>query len=82
MELNANSAAEQQQGVLEPYRKQGKPDLIAHLDIRDTITRLIVRIDQILNQTINKILHHPEFQKLESDWRAIDYLCRESALCQ
>jgi len=79
MELNANSAAEQQQGVLEPYRKQGKPDLIAHLDIRDTITRLIVRIDQILNKAINKILHHPEFQKLESDWRAIDYLCREKA---
>ncbi len=41
----------------------------------------IAKIDLLLNNQVNAILHHPSFQKLESSWRGIEYLtmCKEAA---
>jgi type VI secretion system ImpC/EvpB family protein len=35
----------------------------------------ISTIDDLLTVQINAILHHPSFQKLESSWRGLEYLC-------
>ena len=43
----------------------------------DTIRMIqvqIARIDELLSNQLNEILHHPEFQKLEASWRGLFYL--------
>lgn len=45
------------------------------LDLRDRIDILICRIDALLTRLLNKILHHPDFQKIEATWRGLYYLC-------
>src|SRR4030095_7090547 len=39
-----------------------------------TIERIIAEIDKKLTEQINKILHHEDYQKLESAWRGLHYL--------
>jgi len=39
-----------------------------------TIEAIKAAIDQKMTQQINRILHHPEFQKLESAWRGLHHL--------
>jgi len=44
---------------------------------KDTITMIqtqIARIDDLLSNQLNEILHHPDFQQLESSWRGLHYL--------
>ena len=43
-----------------------------------TIGALIGEIDKKLSEQINLILHHPEFQALESAWRGLHYLVSNS----
>jgi type VI secretion system ImpC/EvpB family protein len=37
----------------------------------------VARIDSLLNEALNAILHHPEFQKLEGAWRGLSYLTEQ-----
>jgi type VI secretion system protein ImpC len=44
---------------------------------KDTITMIqtqIARIDDLLSNQLNEILHHPDFQQLEASWRGLHYL--------
>ncbi|PUX49828.1 type VI secretion system contractile sheath domain-containing protein, partial [Cronobacter sakazakii] len=43
-------------------------------DTYRTIQNLIAGIDEKLSQQVNQIIHHEEFQKLESAWRGLNYL--------
>ncbi|TCJ20396.1 type VI secretion system contractile sheath large subunit [Parasulfuritortus cantonensis] len=43
-------------------------------DAVKTIEAIIAAIDQKLTEQINKIIHHDDFQKLESAWRGLNYL--------
>jgi type VI secretion system protein ImpC len=48
---------------------------------RDTeamINARIAQIDHLLSLQINEIVHHPEFQRLESSWRGLKYLMSQS----
>jgi type VI secretion system protein ImpC len=48
---------------------------------RDTETSIqtrIAQIDQLISKQLNKIMHHPSFQKLEGTWRGIKYLMDQS----
>lgn len=43
----------------------------------DTVAMInarIARIDELLSQQLNEIMHHPDFQKLEASWRGLAYL--------
>lgn len=39
-----------------------------------SIQAIIAEIDRKLSEQINQIIHHPEFQNLESAWRGLHYL--------
>ena len=43
---------------------------------RRILARDIGRIDRLLTEQVNEILHHPDFQQLESAWRGLHYLWR------
>jgi len=47
-------------------------DLVASIDAR------IAELDSVISAQLNSIMHAPEFQKLESSWRGLKYLVRES----
>lgn len=47
-------------------------------DVIDTIDDIIAKLDQKLTEQVNEIIHNEEFQKLESAWRGLDYLVRNS----
>lgn len=38
------------------------------------LSRDVATLDSHINDQINKIIHHPRFQKLESAWRGVEYL--------
>ncbi|HEY1057123.1 MAG TPA: type VI secretion system contractile sheath large subunit [Limnobacter sp.] len=43
-------------------------------DVVDSIQRMISAIDEKLTAQVNAVLHHPDFQRLESAWRGLHYL--------
>ncbi len=43
-------------------------------DIIPSIQRSIAEIDEMINDQVNEIIHHPRFQKLEASWRGLWYL--------
>ena len=43
-------------------------------DVLETINAMIAAIDKKMSTQINKIMHHPDFQKLEGAWRGLHYL--------
>ena len=47
-------------------------DLSASMDVR------IAEIDAMISEQLNEIMHHADFQKLESSWRGLKYLTAES----
>ena len=47
-------------------------------DVLDTIEGMIARLDEQLTIQLNEVIHAPEFQKLESAWRGLNYLIMNS----
>ncbi|HET6148475.1 MAG TPA: type VI secretion system contractile sheath large subunit [Polyangia bacterium] len=43
-------------------------------DVIESINSMIAAIDRKMSQQINEILHHKDFQQLESAWRGLHYL--------
>ncbi|MCB2135986.1 MAG: type VI secretion system contractile sheath large subunit, partial [Rhodobacteraceae bacterium] len=43
-------------------------------DVVHSLESMVAEIDRKLSEQINKILHHPEYQQLESAWRGLHYL--------
>ncbi|MGC3987161.1 MAG: type VI secretion system contractile sheath large subunit [Pseudorhodoferax sp.] len=43
-------------------------------DVMASIEAMIAELDEQLSRQVNLILHHPEFQALESAWRGLHYL--------
>ncbi len=43
-------------------------------DVTKSIQAMIAAIDAKLTEQVNKIIHHPDYQKLESAWRGLSYM--------
>ena len=43
-------------------------------DVTKSIESMIAAIDAKLTEQINKIIHHPDYQQLESAWRGLHYM--------
>lgn len=44
----------------------------------NAIRSMIADIDSLLTAQVNEIIHHPRFQQLESAWRGLHYLCKQT----
>jgi len=40
--------------------------------------KVIARIDEIVNEQVNEVLHHPKFQAIEANWRGLDELIKST----
>ena len=47
-------------------------------DVIDTIDAMLSKLDQKLTEQLNEVIHHEEFQKLESSWRGLAYTINNS----
>jgi len=47
-------------------------------DVIDTIDAILAKIDKKLTDQVNEIIHHEEYQKLESSWRGLAYTVNNS----
>jgi type VI secretion system protein ImpC len=47
-------------------------------DVLVTLEGMISRLDEMLSDQINEVIHSEEFQKLESAWRGLNYLVMNS----
>lgn len=47
-------------------------------DMIDTVDAMLAKLDKKLSDQMNAILHHEEFQKLESSWRGLAYTLNNS----
>ena len=43
-------------------------------DILSALNTWIADIDRLISRQLDEVLHHSEFQKLESTWRGVEYL--------
>jgi type VI secretion system protein ImpC len=54
--------------MLKPTRTDAKVD-------RTTIDAMIAELDTRMSAQVNEIMHHTDFQKLESAWRSLKFMC-------
>ena len=47
-------------------------------DTEAMINARVAQIDHLISLQLNEVLHHPQFQKLESSWRGLKYLISQS----
>src|SRR5574337_1606467 len=50
-----------------------KSDIVSE-DLTETIQAYIAELDRKISEQMNLIMHHEDFQKLESAWRGLHYL--------
>lgn len=43
-----------------------------------SLDKRIAEIDALISEQLSKIMHSPEFQKIESTWRGLYYFCQET----
>ena len=44
-----------------------------------TIDARVAELDQLLSEQLSEVMHAPEFQKLESTWTGLQYLCKQTS---
>ena len=44
-----------------------------------TIDARIAEIDQLISTQLSEVMHAPEFQKLESSWTGLHYMCKQTS---
>lgn len=54
-------------------------NLSVQRDVEATLNQRIAQLDELIGGVINDILHHPEFQKLESSWRGLARLVNRTS---
>lgn len=67
------AAKEVENAVSTLVREALSDDSVISEDILDTIDQMLAKIDEKLSAQVNEIIHHPEYQKLESSWRGLAY---------
>ena len=72
------AAKEVENAVSTLVREALSDDSLVADDILDTIDAMIAKLDQKLSAQVNEIIHHPEYQKLESSWRGLAYTVNNS----
>lgn len=71
---NDSAAAEVENAVATLVRQALEDTTLVKDDVLDTIESMIAKLDSQLTVQLNEIIHAPEFQKLESAWRGLNYV--------
>ena len=72
------AAREVDNAVVALVREAMADDSVISDDVIDTIQAMLAKIDEKLTAQVNKIIHAPAFQSLESAWRGLAYTINNS----
>jgi type VI secretion system protein ImpC len=73
------SARERGKGLIKEFVAQVLEGSMAlGRDADQMISARVAQIDHLISLQLNEVLHHPQFQKLESTWRGLKYLLDQS----
>ncbi|MDN3713670.1 type VI secretion system contractile sheath large subunit [Paracoccus cavernae] len=72
------AAREVDNAVVALVREALDDDTLIADDVIDTIDAMLSKLDQKLTDQLNAVMHHEEFQKLESSWRGLAYTVNNS----
>ncbi|MBM2578056.1 type VI secretion system contractile sheath large subunit [Jannaschia sp. Os4] len=72
------AAAEVDNAVTALVREAMDDQTLVTEDVLDTMDAILAKLDQKLSDQVNAIMHHEEFQKLESAWRGLAYTVNNS----
>ncbi|MEL6521188.1 MAG: type VI secretion system contractile sheath large subunit, partial [Pseudomonadota bacterium] len=75
---NETAATEVEKAVNTLVKEALDDSTLIKTDILDTIDEMISKIDTKMTAQMNEIIHHEEFQKLESAWRGLHYCVNNS----
>src|SRR5262249_30468848 len=59
-------------------RQVVQPGQVVSKDVETNIKYWIAEIDKKLSAQLNEVMHHPDFQRLESTWRGLHYLVQQT----
>lgn len=75
----SESQKEYARDLISEFAKQiMKGEMVISKDTELMINARIAQIDRLISKQLNEIVHHPDFQKLESSWRGLFYLVNQS----
>src|SRR5262245_6097557 len=75
----SDQEAARTRNYLEEYVKNLiKPGMVVSRDAEANIKFWIKEIDKKLTTQLNEVMHHADFQRLESTWRGLHYLVHQS----
>lgn len=72
------AAKEVDNAVVALVREAMDDQTLVSEDVLDTLDAILAKIDSKLTDQLNAIMHHEEFQKLESSWRGLAYTVNNS----
>src|SRR5262245_56530709 len=55
-----------------------KPGQVVSKDVETNVKFWVAEIDKKLSAQLNEVMHHADFQRLESTWRGLHYLIQQS----
>lgn len=65
--------------IAELVREVLQGTVIVSDNLSATLDARVAEIDQMISEQLSEVMHAPDFQKLESTWRGLHYLCKHTS---
>mgnify|MGYP006314119767 CR=1 FL=1 len=63
----------------ELVREVLKGEVVVSDNLSVTLDARVAELDRLISAQLSEVMHHPDFQKLESSWRGLHYLCKQTS---
>ncbi len=65
--------------IAELVREVLKGEVVISDNLAVTLDARIAELDRLISAQLSEVMHHPDFQQLESSWRGLHYLCKHTS---
>lgn len=65
--------------ISELVREVMEGTVVMSANLGATLDARVAELDRLISMQLSEVMHHPEFQKLESTWTGLQYLCKQTS---
>jgi type VI secretion system protein ImpC len=65
--------------ISELVREVMQGTVVVSSNLSVTLDARVAEIDRLISEQLSEVMHHPDFQQLESSWRGLHYLCGQTS---
>lgn len=65
--------------ISELVREVMQGTVVVSENLSVTLDARVAELDRLISEQLSEVMHHAEFQKLESSWRGLHYLCQQTS---